>query len=147
VPDAERARHAGADEWDDLLEHRRYLGVHGVSRKRRVAIQRRRLAKPHNWLLLLFVRRQDSQIVAAGFIGSGVQIAAGGRDRRMPQGVAEDPLGQLLLLRRSADRGAGIERQVPHPGGERQQRLEGLEPPASAGRRPDEAVRVALQIG
>jgi hypothetical protein len=39
VPDAERTRHAGADEWDDLFGRIGvYLGVHGVSRKRRVAI-------------------------------------------------------------------------------------------------------------
>ena len=62
MPDAERTRHAGADEWDDLFGRIGvYLGVHGVSRKRRVAIHATRLAKQHNWPVLLFVRRQDSR--------------------------------------------------------------------------------------
>jgi hypothetical protein len=59
---------------------------------------------------------------------------------------AQDPLGELLLERRPVDRGAGVERQIPHSGGERQQRFERLEPAAASGRRADEAVRVALQI-
>ena len=43
------------------------------------------------------------------------------------------------------ERRAGVERQVAHPGRERQQRFEGLEL-ATGGRRADEAVRVGLQI-
>jgi hypothetical protein len=39
-----------------------------------------------------------------------------------------------------------LERQVPHPSRERQQRFEGLEPAAPGGRGANQAVRVALQV-
>jgi hypothetical protein len=67
-------------------------------------------------------------------------------EQREDLALAEDPLRQLLLEGWPVDRGAGVERQVPHPSRERQQRLERLEPAATGGRGADEAVRIALQI-
>jgi hypothetical protein len=67
-------------------------------------------------------------------------------EQREDLALAQNPLRQLLLEGRPVDRGAGVERQVSHPGRERQQRFKGLEPAAAGGRRADEAVRVTMQI-